>query len=98
MLHRPFESLVDLIDVATLHPETVANAEQHAEEQKRARRRTRKRGPKKVIQSESSRLAAEVMETARTLAGGDMRRITLDPDGSATVWNHPRTTKPQENR
>jgi hypothetical protein len=38
------------------------------------------------------------METALELAGGDFTRLTIERDGSVIVWNHPRTTKPQENR
>jgi hypothetical protein len=97
MNHKPFENLAS--DLVKLHPETVANAEVHAKVQKKARRKKPvAKTPRKVIDHHLVRVPAEVLQTALKLAGGDMRRIELQPDGSALVLNHPRTTKPQENR
>jgi hypothetical protein len=74
-----------------LHPETVAQAEKHAADQKTARRRKPvRRNPPAVKDSMTVRIAEEIMETAMRLADGDMSRIELQPDGSAIVWNHPR--------
>lgn len=107
MNQRPFEELATklaavgtpLVANVKLHPETVANAEVHAKAMKPKRKYTRKTKTPAVRDEASARLAAEVLQTAKELAGGDMRRIQFLPDGSAVVHNNPvRPVKPQDNR
>jgi hypothetical protein len=100
MTNRPFENLPErLAQTASLHPETVANAAIHAKAFKPKRKYTRKPKYPPVLDTAEARLHAEVLETAKKLAGGDMRRVQFLPDGSAIVHNHPyRPVKPQDNR
>lgn len=88
MGHRPFENLAR--DLVRLHPETVSRAAEVAKEQKASRRKPARRKPPAVKDSMSVRIAEEIMLTALRLADGDHRRIVLQPDGSAIVYNHPR--------
>jgi len=81
-------------DSVKLHHETVTNAEEIAKRVKRKRRVVRK--PKVEIQT--VKVDPEVMAKALELAGGDHTRLTIEKEGAVIVWNHPRTTKPQENR
>lgn len=104
MQNRPFEGLaaalaskaVTVRDTVKLHPETVARAAEVAKEVKPKRKYTRR--PKAVTVSISVRVDARIMAKAMELAGGDYTRLTIEDDGSVIVWNHPRTTKPQDNR
>jgi hypothetical protein len=104
MTNHPFEELpAKLAEVATLHPDTVAHAEEHATNfevfRKPKRKYTRRTKAPAVIKEVSVTLADEVLATAREIAGGDMRRVQFLEDGSAIVHNHPyRPIKPQENR
>lgn len=97
-MNRPFENLGRTLaenitrDVVKLHPQTVANAAVVAKHQKAARRRKPAKKPPVVVQSMTVRIPREIMETALRLADGDMRRIVLQADGSAIVYNHPRTS------
>ncbi len=98
MTHRPFENLAR--DLVKLHPETVANAAQHAQDNKPKRKR---RPTPHVIVRQAEPVVSvsvdpRVMATALELAGGDARRLQIMPDGGVLVRNHPRTDKPQPNR
>lgn len=105
MKNRPFEDLAATMaqkvtgstvrDLVKLHVETVANAEAVAKAVKPRRAPARKARPAKVVTVTAD---PRVMATAVELAGGDLTRLTIEPDGSVIVWNHPRTTKPQDNR
>jgi hypothetical protein len=108
MNNRPFEGLAaTLADRATrgnrttvrttvkLHPETVARAEEVAKMVKPKRTVTRR---VKAVTVVSIKVDPRVMEAALEIAGGDHSRLTIERDGSVVVWNHPRTTKPQDNR
>jgi hypothetical protein len=102
MQNRPFEGLAEKLaakvtvrDTVKLHPSTVARAEEMAQLVKPKRTYTRRA---KAVTVTTIKVAPEVMETALELAGGDFTRLTIERDGSVIVWNHPRTTKPQENR
>lgn len=102
MENRPFEGLAAALagkatvrDMVKLHPETVARAEEVAKRVKPRRTVTRRAKAPKVV---TVKVDPEVMATALELAGGDCNRLTIERDGSVVVWNHPRTTKPQDNR
>jgi hypothetical protein len=105
MQNRPFEGLAEklaskangttLRDVVKLHPETVARAEEVAKVVKPKRAYTRRA---KTVTVKTVKVDPRVMATALELAGGDHNRLTIGTDGSVVVWNHPRTTKPQDNR
>lgn len=90
MKQRPFENLSR--DIVNLHPATVSNAADVAKKQKAARRRKPAKKPAPVVESMTIRIPREIMETALRLADGDLRRIVLQADGSAIVYNHPRTS------
>jgi len=50
-------------------------------------RRTRALAQKKTKAQPVVRVDPEVMEKARELAGGDRRRLRVEPDGSVLVLN-----------
>lgn len=103
MKNRPFTGLAEQLAAATntvrdsvkLHPDTVARAEEVAKLVKAKRSYTRKA---KTVKVTTIKVDPEVMATALRVAEGDHSRLTIEPDGSVVVWNHPRTTKPQDNR
>lgn len=102
MKHQPFEGLAAALaakttvrDTVKLHPATVARAEEVAKTVKRKRTVKPRKAAVKVV---TVKVDPRVMEAALELAGGDHCRLTINKDGSVTVWNHPRTTKPQDNR
>lgn len=104
MQNRPFEGLaaalaekVTVRDTVKLHPATVAKAEELAAAKPKPKRKYTRR-PKAVTVSISVTVDPRIMATAMELAGGDYTRLTIEDDGSVIVWNHPRTTKPQDNR
>jgi hypothetical protein len=107
MKNRPFDGLAEKLaavataptptvwDTVKLHPSTVARAEEVAKQVKPKRTYTRRA---KAVKVTSVKVDPRVMEAALEIAGGDHTRLTIEPDGSVVVWNHPRTTKPQDNR
>lgn len=103
MQNRPFAGLAEALaskvtvrDTVKLHPETVARAAEVAKAAKPKRKR--KAATVKVKVSISVTVDPRIMAKAMELAGGDYTRLTIEEDGSVIVWNHPRTTKPQDNR
>lgn len=74
-------------NLATLHPATVANAEDLAREGRRARRKKPQRGPRAVREECAYSIPAEVLAEAKRLAGGDCSRLVLLPEGAVVVAN-----------